>query len=291
MYYIVYGFLWLFSLIPMRMLYFFSDGVYILLYYVFKYRRDVVESNLKYAFPEKSEAERKVIAKKFYHNFIDTFIESIKLLSVSDKFLAKRFTGNWEVINALSPTGRSIQLHLGHNFNWEWANVVASKKFDYPFLGVYMPLRNKVFDRLFRSIRSRSGTKLLSAKNMARDFAPYSDTKYLLTLVADQNPGNHANCLWFNFLNRPTPFVNNPAKKAIANNLAVFFAFIHKPKRGYYEAVFMMAEENASATTEVELTRKFVRYLEEVIHQYPDMWLWSHRRWKREWKEEYGPVL
>ena len=71
----------------------------------------------------------------------------------------------------------------------------------------------------------------------------------------------------------------------------VVFAFIHKPRRGYYEAVFSLAEKDPSSFTEQQLTEKFVRYLEEVIRQYPDMWLWSHRRWKWEWKPEYGEII
>ena len=101
MYYLVYGFLWLMSLLPFRVLYFFSDCIYVLVFYVFKYRRDVVINNLQIAFPEKTEKERRLIAKKFYHNLIDTFIESIKMISVSDKALEKKFTANWELINAI----------------------------------------------------------------------------------------------------------------------------------------------------------------------------------------------
>lgn len=290
MYYIVYGLLWLISLLPLRVLYFLSDGIYLFVYYVLKYRRDVVMNNLNIAFPEKTTEEKTTIAQKFYHNFIDTFIETVKMISVSDKYILRRFTANWEVVNALKRTGRPVQLHLGHNFNWEWGNVAAVRNINYNFLAVYMPVTNKIFDRLFLNLRSRHGTKLLRATRMAEDFIPYRNTEYLLGLVADQNPGGPQHALWFNFFNRPTPFVKGPAKNAIANNAAVVFAFIHKRRRGHYEAVFSLAEENPSAATETELTGRFVKYLEEVIRQYPDMWLWSHRRWKWEWKEEYGEV-
>jgi KDO2-lipid IV(A) lauroyltransferase len=106
-----------------------------------------------------------------------------------------------------------------------------------------------------------------------------------------RTPGYPGNAWWFNFFGRPTPFLKGPAKAAIVNDAAVVFAFIHKPRRGYYEAVFSLAEENPVASTEQDLTKKFVLYLEDVIRQYPEMWLWSHRRWKWEWKQEYGNVL
>src|SRR5690606_28433452 len=91
MYYLVYGLFYLLSLLPLRVLYIISDGLYALIYYVFGYRKKVVMDNLLIAFPEKTEKERKIIAKKFYHNFVDTFIETIKLISAGKSFITKRF--------------------------------------------------------------------------------------------------------------------------------------------------------------------------------------------------------
>lgn len=291
MYYVVYGLLWLVSLLPLRVLYLLSDAIYGLIFYVLKYRRGVVLSNLQIAFPEKSDQERWLIAKQFYHNLIDTFIETIKLLSVSQAFIRRHFTANWEVVNDLKQTGRKVQLHMGHNFNWEWGNAVVSLESHFPFIGAYMPVKNKAIDRLFYNLRTRWGTLLVSATGMRKDMLPYRHTQYLLGLVADQNPGHPGSGLWFNFFGRPTPFLSKPAKNAIINECAVVFAYIHKKKRGYYDMVFTLVEENAMNTTDVALTRKFVNYLEYVIRQYPGMWLWSHRRWKHQWKAEYGTVI
>lgn len=291
MYYIVYGFFWLISLLPLRVLYVIADGVYGILFYIVKYRRDIVDSNLKIVFPEKTDKERLIIAKKFYHNLVDTFIETLKMVSASNKFIQKHFEGNWEVINNLKPTGRKVHVHLGHNFNWEWGNAAAAKQLNMPFVGAYMPLKNKVMNRFFYNLRSRYGTLLVSATNMREDMLPYRNMQYMIGLATDQNPGHPASGYWFTFFNRPTPFINKTAKSAVAGEAAVVFGFIHKKKRGKYEVVFQLVEENAANSNDEELTRKFVRYMEQVIRNYPDMWLWSHRRWKHEWKPEYGPVL
>lgn len=291
MYYIVYGLLWLVSLLPLRILYGIGDCFYGLTYYILKYRRDIVINNLLIAFPHKTEKERIAIAKKFYRNLIDMFIETIKMISVSDKFLAKRIKGNWEVVKNIYPTGRSVQVHLGHNFNWEWGNAVFVNETPFKLLAVYMPIANKIFERLFYKLRTRNGAIFLRATNMKEEFLTHQDTQYLLGLIADQNPGNPANAWWIHFFGRPTPFLKGPAKAAIANNTAVVFAFIHKPRRGYYEAVFTLVVENPASLTQEELTKKFVLYLEDVIKQYPESWLWSHRRWKWEWKPEYGEII
>ena len=241
--------------------------------------------NLLLAFPEKTEQERIRIAKNFYHNFIDTFIETLKLLSAPDSFFKKHFTGNFELVDQFYDEGRAVQIHMGHNFNWEWGNVSLQQQIRYQVLGVYMPISNKSFDRLFQKMRSRSGTVMLSAYNMAKEFLPFRNTQYCLGLVADQSPGRIDKAKWFDFFNRKTAFTIGPAKNAIKNNTVVVFGFIEKPKRGYYKVTFELGEEFPQNSTETELTENFVRYLEDIIRKNPDMWLWSHRRWKHEWKE------
>ncbi len=286
MYYLLYSFLYLVSLLPLRVLYVISDAIYLLVYYVAGYRKGVVMQNLAIAFPDFSISERKKIARKFYRRFIDSLVESLKLLSASSRFFEKRFRGNWEVVDRFYDKGRAVQLHLGHTFNWEWGNAVLTKKIRYPFLGVYMPLKNRAVNRLFLNMRSRRGSILLSAQNMAREFAPYRGTKYCLGLVADQNPGYNLHLAkWFTFFNRRTAFTVSPAKNAIRNDTVVIFAAIRRPRRGHYEVIFEVGEENPSHLNEDGLTLKFVRYLEQVIIQDPPMWLWSHRRWKHEWED------
>ena len=291
MYYVVYGLLWLLSRLPLRVLYVISDGVYGLVYYVFGYRKKVVMQNLLTAFPEKSEAERLTIAKKFYRNFTDTMVETIKMFSASTKLIHRRSKANWEIAADVLNTGRNVQLHIGHNFNWEWANAIASDKVHLPRLVIYMPLGNKIFDRIFYQLRSKFGTTMIRATHLHEDLSPFRKKQHALGFIADQNPGNPRNAWWFNFFGRPTPFLRGPAKSAIINNAPVVFAYVHKEKRGYYVGEISIATMEPKTLSEQELTRMFVRYLEDKIRQYPEMWLWSHRRWKHEWKPEYGPVL
>ncbi|HXB91137.1 MAG TPA: hypothetical protein VNU72_02565 [Puia sp.] len=291
MYYLLHGFLYLVSLLPMRALYFLSDVFYAIIYYVLGYRKKVVMDNLQKAFPEKSHAEHIRIAKKFYHNFIDSFIEVVKLISASDAFLQRRFTVDLGELNEIYKTGKSCQLHLGHTFNWEWGQLVLSRLTKYKILVVYMPIGNKVFERLFYWLRTRSGNDFLPASIMREAMASYRDKQYLLGLVADQSPGSMHSAYWVTFLGRLTPFASGPEKGARSSGLPVFFASIEKPRRGYYHARVRMACPDAGILEEGELTRRYVHYLEGVIRSQPDMWLWSHRRWKHGWKEEYAPML
>ncbi len=287
MYYILYGFLYVLSLLPMRILYLVSDGIYGFVYYVIGYRRKLVMDNLRRAFPEKTEKELVTIAKKFYHNFIDSFIEVVKLVSASDRWLARRFTVDVTALDQLYPTGKSAQMHLGHTFNWEWGQLVLTALTKYQILVVYMPISNKPLEKLFYRLRTRNGNVFLSAPEMREAIVPYLSAQYLLGLVADQSPGNMQNAYWIDFLGRPTAFAAGPEKGARSGHLPVVFASIEKPRRGHYHATIKIACMDAAELQEGELTREYVRYLEGVIRVQPDMWLWSHRRWKHAWKEEY----
>jgi KDO2-lipid IV(A) lauroyltransferase len=291
MYYLLYSIFFLLSILPLRVLYLFSDLAWFLIYHVIGYRRKIVLQNLAIAFPEKSEQERIIIAGKFYRNLTDTFVETIKLLTASDKFLENHFRCDNSLFEQLHREGKKLQVHLGHNFNWELANVAMAHVVPYPMLVVYMPINNNSVDRLFKKIRTRTGAILLPATKINSALLPYVKQQYLLVLVADQNPGIPSKAYWLNFFGRPTPFVKGPEKGARLNNTAVVFTHFTKTKRGIYDVHLSLAAENPKSMKEGDLTAIYIKYLEKVIREQPEMWLWSHRRWKHEWKPEYGPVM
>jgi len=288
MYYLVYIPFYLLSLLPLQVLYLLSDFLAALTWYVFGYRKKVVLDNLRIAFPEKTEAERKAIAKRFYRNFVDNFIETLKLLSAGKKFITKHLVLDSDPFTALYQSGRKCQLHLGHNFNWEIANAVMPFYTSYSFMVVYMPLKNKVMERLFQHLRTRTGSVMLPATDMRNAIVPYRHTQYMLALVADQAPGNVNKAYWLNFFGRPTPFVKGPESGARVGNIPVVFVQLYKVKRGYYRAYLEIGAENPRDLPEGELTRRYIILLEKAIRKHPDMWLWSHRRWKHPWNPSYS---
>lgn len=291
MYYVVYGFLWTLSLLPLRVLYFISDGLYGLVFYVFKYRRKIVMDNIRQAFPGMDEKEITRTAKKFYHNFIDAFIEAVKLLSSGKKFIARRSTGEFDLINNLVARGKNVHIMAGHQFNWEFGNLLYSINLITPFVGIYMPVTNKALDRVFYNLRGRYGTILISAQDFKTRMHKVFSKQYLLGLAADQNPGDPGNAYWMNFLNRPAPFVTGPMKGAVKNNTAIVMAAFEKRKRGrYHFSIKLLADEGSKFTPE-QLTVMYRDELERIIKKDPSNYLWSHRRWKHEWKPEYGDII
>ncbi|MDE3124352.1 MAG: lipid A biosynthesis acyltransferase [Bacteroidota bacterium] len=280
MYYIVFALFYLLSLLPWRVIYGISDIFYVIIYYIIRYRRKVVDENLRIAFPEKSEVERKKIAKEFYRQFTDTFVETIKLISISGKELDKRVKADYETINQLYASGKNVQILLGHFFNWELANVAYAQHLLYKFIVVYKPIENKIFNRLFLHIRGRFGTLLVSASNFKKEFAAVSKQQYALILVGDQNPGKPDNTYWFRFFDKPAPFVKGPELSARYNDTAVVFCNFYREKRGYYRSEATVFTTTPKTLPEAAITKAMIAFIEEEIRKRPANYLWSHRRWK-----------
>ncbi|MGC4101529.1 lysophospholipid acyltransferase family protein [Ferruginibacter sp.] len=291
MYYIVYPLLYLISLLPFFILYRISDFAAFLLSNVIKYRRAVILNNLAIAFPEKTMEERNAIAKKFYQYFTDTFIETLKFISISKKQLLKRSTGSFDLINELIDKGYNINIMAGHQFNWEYANLLYAMNLKIPFVGVYMPIKNKIFNKIFLDIRNRYGTILISACDFKKEKCDVFKKQYLLALAADQNPGDASCAYWIRFFNRPTPFVTGPEKGAVLNNAAVVYVGFKKITRGCYKFTTTLLAEKSAGTATGELTCLYRDALERTIREDPANYLWSHRRFKFDWKPEYGNVL
>ncbi|MCW3087596.1 MAG: Lipid biosynthesis acyltransferase [Sediminibacterium sp.] len=273
-------------------MYLLSDGICGILYHFIGYRREVVMNNLLIAFPEKTEAERLRIAKEFYRNFTDTFIETIKLLSVTEKTLAKRYTSDNTIVHELYAKGYNVQAQAGHFFNWEFVNLGETLHGKFCFVGVYMPITSKAFDRIMIKLRARYGTVLIPAGDFKTKFHQYVKSQYVLGLAADQNPGRPATAHWVRFFGRLTPFVSGPEKGAKLTNTPVVFAHFYKVKRGYYHTEFKLLTATPREFETGKLTQLFATCVENAIREKPANYLWSHRRWKWEFNEEtYGHLV
>ncbi len=280
-YYLALPFMYGISLLPFPLLYLLSDGVCFLLFRVIGYRKGVVVTNLKNSFPEKSEAEIKAIANRFYHWFCDLTLETLKTLTLSPEQIRKRVTfEGTEILEAFANKRQSVIIVLGHFGNWELAGARYSQEKTIPQLYViYHPLHNTGFDRLMYHMRSRHGTKLYTmretGKSMIRDKGLLTATAF----IADQTPSPER-AYWMNFLNQDTPvFIGT---EALARKLGhpVVYISITRPRRGFYKMVTETLVADPKNTLEGEITEIHTRRLERDIKDHPDLWLWTHRRWK-----------
>jgi len=275
----------LISFLPLWVLYIFSDIIYLLGYHVFQYRQKVIFENLKFAFPEKSEKERRKIAKKFFRNLTDSFAETIKMYSISKEELSRRVKiQNYQIIPEAIQNGEVIIGLTGHFFNWElhlqhvMANV--SNKLDV----VYTEVKSPFFEKLMLTIRTRFGGNMVEKDAFQRDYLRKRNQPRCIVLAADQRPNNREIRYWTNFMNRETAFFEGAEKLTKRFNHPVFYSHISKPKRGHYEFHYqIMGTPPYTGTAEHSITDEFIRLLEENIKQHPELYLWSHNRWK--WKK------
>ncbi len=279
----VYALLWLIAWLPLRALFVLSDLVFIAVYRIVKYRREVVRENLVRSFPEKDLSEIRRIEKGFYKHLCDSFVEWIYPLHRSAKTLEKHYRfRNPELINDLYDRGKSVAGVLGHYGNWEFLSLLPLYV-NHEVWALYKPLKNKNFDKLIHDLRSKFGVRMVPDNQGFRKLKERKDAGALtLTyFLADQSPQKSKIKYTTPFLNRSAPIFLGPEHIATRLDMAVVFFDIRKVKRGRYEVEFKLLTENPKETKPYEITELHVRALENAIRKDPVPWLWSHRRWKR----------
>ena len=274
-------FLYLVSLLPFWLLYIISDILFVLIYYVFGYRRKVVQQNLQNAFPEKTIRERHDIERKFYSYFADLMVETIKMISISPSELSRRVTPtNPNIVQQLLDIDRSIIAIAGHYCNWEMAALNVTAVTNKKFMIIYKPLSSTIFNQFFIKTRSRFRGIPVAMKMVLRKMVEFKNEATITVLLGDQTPVKHEATYFTTFLNQPTAVFLGPEKMAKSFNCMVVFYDMRRVKRGYYKYTAVPLIDNAAETAPYEITKAHVRYLENVIKEEPQYWLWSHRRWK-----------
>lgn len=292
MYYIIYGLVYLLSILPFWVLYGLADFLFIIIYYVARYRRKIVRKNLCNSFPEKSEKEIKSIERKFYRWFCDYLFETFKLLSISDKNLLKHidFVG-LEGLEDAFDRGQDCATILGHYCNWEWlsATGLGYKRHPEAITGlIYHRLRSKAMDRLFLKLRNAHKgfcvKKAYTLRTVVR--LKKENKRNMFGYISDQTPKWDNIHLWLEFLNQDTPVFTGGERIMRMMDNAVFYVDMHRTKRGHYVANFIPITLHAKQTDEFFIVRQFFSMLEQSIRREPQFYLWTHNRWKRT-REEY----
>jgi len=290
-YYLLRGFVWLLSLLPFWALYGLADCFFLLVYYIIRYRRKVVRRNLSTSFPEKSEQEVKQIERRFYRWLCDYAVETMKLLTISDKALLRRMElRGAEQLEQCFDKGQDCAVILGHYCNWEWlADIqLTFKRYPDALLGsIYHPLYNKAFDRLFIDIRSAHGGLCIAKQDILRELVRLNREKRhsVFAYVSDQSPRWHNIHLWLDFMNHDTPVFTGGERIMRKKDNAVFYLDMERPRRGKYVCTFKLVSQHAAQEPENEITKQFFKMLEQTIRRQPEFYLWTHNRWKRTHEE------
>jgi KDO2-lipid IV(A) lauroyltransferase len=279
---ILFQILVLFSRLPLKVLYFFSDVFSLLNYYIIGYRKKVVFENLKNSFPEKTEPELRRIQKEFFRNFGDFMVETLKAFTISSEELEKLVTyENLDFFEKAYLQKKNVIILTGHTFNWEFTTLFAQKVPQENFYAIYKKLQSEFWDKKIIESRGRFGFSLLESKEVMRHFITQeNDGNSVYGFLSDQSPSWGKSQFGVTFLNQKTPVLTGYNRIPRKDNFLYCFAEIVKIKRGKYHIKFIEILPENEKFEEHELVIKFNQYLERTIRKQPENWLWSHKRWK-----------
>lgn len=289
-YALLYAWVKVHAILPMRILYLLSDILYVLIYKIAGYRVKVVRKNMKASFPDKSDEELRRMERKFYHHFSDYIVETIKLAHISLEEVQQRaFLKNPELVDRLMEKGHTcFILLMGHYGNWEWFSSASSRFEDSRIYQIYRPLNNKAFDRLFIRLRTHFGSFGIKKNDTIRDIIKLKQdkTRSVVIFLADQTPSKANLHYWTQFLNQESAILTGPERIARKLDLPVIFLDTQKVKRGYYTVDMHLITETPKQTPEFWITEQYARLMEKCILRNPAFWLWTHKRWKHKRNEQ-----
>lgn len=282
LYIIIYPILFCISILPFKILYFLSDCVYVLMYYVFGYRKKTVRSNLKMALPHLTDGERLIIEKKSFHYLCDTFLEMIKTMTISKSEMSKRYiVTNLDYYLELEKKGKSIALMTAHYASYEWA-ISMNHYIKFQGVGIYKKISNPYFDKLVRDIRSKFKATLITTKETKLFMEQRHIDKRLCLygFASDQTPRRADNNHWYTFLGIETPIHIGAELFAKKFEMNVAFLASKRTKRGYYEATIELLSDDVLSQPNYVISELFIKKVEQQIYDAPEFYLWSHKRFK-----------
>lgn len=283
---LLFPIIWFISKLPFRVLYFTSDIVYVIVYYLVGYRKKIVRQNLALALPNLSEKERLVIEKKSYRHLCDMFLEMIKTMSLSEEEMDKRFSfTNIETLTEIEKQGKSIAIMMAHYASYEWA-ISLNKYSNLTGYAIYKKVGNAHFDKMVKDIRLKFKAKLITT----RETIPTIQKNHLENrlglygFASDQSPQLSKTHHWGTFLGIETPIHTGAEMLAKRFDMNVIFLKVKKIKRGYYQATIETMFDHPKDVPDYQISDEFLRRVEKQIYEAPEYYLWTHKRWKHKKK-------
>lgn len=270
------------SILPFKILYIFSDLTFIVVFYIIRYRRRVVYNNIEKSFPKKSKKEIRMITINFYRHFCDLIFESIKRLTINKKDIKERLEiKNPEVIENFKKRKKNVILYTAHFGNWEWL-VFMPSLIELKSYTLYKPIKNSYFNELIGLMRGRFPIEFIPLRKGYRRITQIEANNdfSMFCFIADQSPKLKSAKQWVNFLGRDTAFYLGPQEIALKKSYAVVYPNFTKTRRGHYKLEFQIIQDEDTSENNESIVEKFAKHLEKSIYKFPEMWLWTHRRWK-----------
>lgn len=268
-----------FSKLPLNVLYAFSF-IFYLLSSVFGYRSKVISKNLEIAFPELDIEARKKIQRKFYKYFFELLAENIKDFDMKWKEHNKHvFIENAEMIKNLLSRNKKVILLLGHHGNFEWLSVIP-ELLEEKVYAVYNEIKNKSVERLILKKRAKYNLGLFPMKETYNFIESKKDQMAIFGFIADQSPHEGRIHHRSKFFVENTPTHVGAEKIAKMYDMAMVYLACERISRGKYVFKPTLITDNPKNYSDFQLTDFYNQLLEKSIRHQPEIYLWTHKRWK-----------
>ena len=252
--------------------------LYVLLYYVFGYRRKVVKQNLLRCFKEE---EIQTIEKQYYRHLCKVIVEPLVTPGLKKAYFKERMVLKNDLLEKLLDQGKNVFIVMGHMGNWEWLATCAPLLTKYDAVCVYKKLSNPYMEKWVNRSRAKFGSTLAEMNKLPRIALEKAKAgkPFVISFIADQIP-SHDNCAVVNFFNEPMYFFDGYEKLAKKNKACLVYAH-SKIVKNQYQYECELINDFALNPIYDESAKKFSELLEKNIKKQPYNWLWSHKRWKR----------
>ena len=252
--------------IPLPVLYCLSWPLYIFLFYIIRFKRNIAENNISNSFPNLSASEKKDILKKHYKNYCEVFFEILKSINMDpEKLLDHVSFENSDEIETHLQQGQTVLLTLAHQSNLEWAILAANQKLNYPLDNIYKPLHLNWANELVLESSKRFNITLTPAKTCVTELIKRAKQTRIIAITPDQAPRRRDDAYWTTFLNQETPFYLGLEKIATLFKYPVFFMTFERVSRGRYKARFKLLCSPPYEKDSNTVLKEYVRAVEEQI--------------------------
>ena len=282
--------LWLmarfFAILPYWFKYYVVETLlFVLLYYCLRYRLKVVKKNLRNSFPEKSDRELALLRRKFYWTLAELFVDTVDMAHMTPA-KGRRILKVKGLDEHLKRVGGRDWIAMTVHFGcWEYCSFWSLYAPSQIVVAVYHPLENPVADVFYQRLRNGEYATTVPMRESLRFYlrnreCGVAGRHLVMGLIADQNPPKRPDSHWFRFLNQDTIFFDGGEKLALRCHLPVYFVKMERLRRGRYEMSFEKIYDGEEPVADNVITERYVRILESEIRRRPELWMWSHKRWK-----------
>ncbi len=261
----------------------FAVVIAIIFYFLIPIRKEVTIDNITNAFPELNKRQIRKIAFGAYRSFAITLVEILFTPSISKKQMIDEVKcSNVELISQKFKEGNGVILLSAHFGNWEYIANSISLQNDKKFTVIVKPLRNNLVSDWMNKMRTKWNNDVVFLGVSIRQIYNVLREKNIVALVADQRGPEDS--IKLDFFGRKTSVLVGPAALALKTGAPIIYGISIRQKDYSYKVDLVeISTDNLPADNndKIEgLSKRHLKYLESIIKQYPEQWLWMHNRWK-----------